>query len=98
MKEHSIATVAAVLLLTATSYAGAESVAAPPARSQDAARFADDIARLQALSSNSSAFMQRPGDADRSAAAKAAAPAEKRMATAHAAKPERASMQAPTAR
>ena len=98
MKEHSIATVAAALLLTATSYAGAESIAAPPARSQDAARFADDIARLQALSSNSSAFMQHPGEREASTAAKAAAPAAKRMAAVRPAKPERASMQAPTAR
>ena len=97
MKEHSIANVAAALLLTATSYAGAESIA-PPARSQDAARFADDIARLQALSSNSSAFMQHPGEREPSTAAKAAAPAARRMAAARAATPEQASMKAPTAR
>src|SRR5689334_884969 len=88
MKDHSIATIAAALLLTATSYAGAESIAPSP-RSQDAARFADDFARLQALSSNSSAFMQHPGNAARSTANKAAAPAARRMAAAPAAKPER---------
>lgn len=98
MKKHSIRTLAAAILLTAVSFAHAESVASSSPRSQDAARFADDFARLQALSSNSSAFMQHAGDADRAAAAKSTAPAARRMAEAHAAKPERASMQAPAGR